>query len=185
MPPKPTPRQRQFLEFIAGYTRFLGFSPAEADMQRFFQITAPSIHQMVLTLEKRGFITRVPGQARSIRLLWQDESLATFLGHGTPKRKMIKPNDKLALLVRHSERRVLLDGALLPPDIEKGVRLGEAQKDGTVARFTLDDLDELAGYVAAEANHSKDKKAQRELDRLFERIQALLDAHTDEDEDGS
>ncbi len=35
-------------------------------MQRFFQITAPSVHSMVLTLERRGFIRRVPGQARSI-----------------------------------------------------------------------------------------------------------------------
>jgi hypothetical protein len=29
----------------------------------------PSVHQMVLTLEANGFITRVPGKGRSIRLL--------------------------------------------------------------------------------------------------------------------
>jgi hypothetical protein len=28
-------------------------------------------------------------------------------------------------------------------------------------RFTLDDLDELAGYVAAEANHAKIKKLEK------------------------
>lgn len=182
MPPQPTPRQRQFLEFIAGYTGLLGVPPAEADMQRFFKITAPSVHQMVLTLEKRGFITRVPGQARSIRLKLQDEILAEFGGPRIAGRKRIRPNDRLGLLVRNSERKVLLDAALLPSDLEQRIRVGVARNEGTVARFTLDELDELAGYVAAEANHSKDKKAQKELDRLFERIQALLDAHTDEDE---
>ena len=52
-----------------------GCAPAEADMQRYFQITPPSVHNMVLTLERRGFIQRVPGQARSISLLVPPESL--------------------------------------------------------------------------------------------------------------
>jgi hypothetical protein len=37
-------------------------------MQRFFQVTPPSVHQMVLLLEKAGLITRKPGAARSIAL---------------------------------------------------------------------------------------------------------------------
>jgi DNA-binding MarR family transcriptional regulator len=38
-------------------------------MQRYFGVTPPSVHSMVLTLEKRGFIERVPGRPRSIRVL--------------------------------------------------------------------------------------------------------------------
>ena len=38
-------------------------------MQRYFKTSSPTIHQMILTLEKRGLIERVPGQARSIRVL--------------------------------------------------------------------------------------------------------------------
>jgi hypothetical protein len=41
-------------------------------------------------------------------------------------------------------------------------------------------LDDLAGYVAAEANHAKNKKLQRELQRLFSRIAAVLESYTDE-----
>jgi DNA-binding MarR family transcriptional regulator len=44
-------------------------------MQRFFQITPPSVHSMVLMLERRGLIRRVPGQARSITLIVPSESL--------------------------------------------------------------------------------------------------------------
>jgi Mn-dependent DtxR family transcriptional regulator len=71
----PTERQGQFLAYIFQYSLVNGCAPAEADMQRFFQIAAPSVHTMVLTLERRGFIQRVPGQARSITLLVQPESL--------------------------------------------------------------------------------------------------------------
>jgi SOS-response transcriptional repressor LexA len=73
--PLPTERQGQFLAYIHQYTVLNGCAPAEADMQRYFHITPPSVHSMVLTLERRGFIRRVPGQARSITLLVPPESL--------------------------------------------------------------------------------------------------------------
>ena len=44
-------------------------------MQRYFQITPPSVHAMIITLERRGFIRRVPGQARSITVIVPPESL--------------------------------------------------------------------------------------------------------------
>lgn len=78
MSPVPTARQGQFLAYIHHYRLVNGCSPAEGDMQRFFQITAPSVHSMVLTLERRGFIRRVPGQPRSITLLIPAESLPTL-----------------------------------------------------------------------------------------------------------
>ena len=70
-----TERQGQYLAFIDAYTRVHGRPPAETDMQRHFQLTPPSVHQMVLTLERRGFISRVPLQPRSIRLLLTREEL--------------------------------------------------------------------------------------------------------------
>jgi len=75
MGPTPTDRQGQFLAYIHQYGLIIGCAPAEADMQRFFQITAPSVHSMVLTLDRRGFIRRVPGQARSITLVIPPETL--------------------------------------------------------------------------------------------------------------
>ena len=38
-------------------------------MQRYFRVSPPTVHQMILTLESRGLIERVPGAGRSIRLL--------------------------------------------------------------------------------------------------------------------
>lgn len=75
MNPTYTERQGQFLAYIHQYSVLNGCAPTEADMQRFFQITAPSVHSMLLTLERRGLIRRVPGQARSITLMVPPESL--------------------------------------------------------------------------------------------------------------
>lgn len=49
--------------------------PAEADIQRYFRVTPPTVHQMVLTLERRGLIRRQPGVPRSIELLIDPEDL--------------------------------------------------------------------------------------------------------------
>jgi DNA-binding MarR family transcriptional regulator len=63
-----TPKQGQYLAFIYYYTKIHGQAPAEADLQRFFRVTPPVVHQMIKTLAARGFIDREPGAARSIRL---------------------------------------------------------------------------------------------------------------------
>ena len=70
-----TERQGQYLAYLHHYSILNGCAPSEADMQRFFQVTPPTVHQMVLTLERRGFIRRVPGQARSITLIVPPETL--------------------------------------------------------------------------------------------------------------
>jgi DNA-binding MarR family transcriptional regulator len=76
VPTKPfTHKQGQYLAFIHYYSKVNGRPPAEADMQRYFRVSPPSIHQMVLALEANGFIERVPGQGRSIRLLIPREAL--------------------------------------------------------------------------------------------------------------
>lgn len=70
-----TAKQGQYLAFIYYYTKMKGRAPAEADLQQYFQVTPPSVHQMILTLERKGFIERTPWQARSIRLLIPREEL--------------------------------------------------------------------------------------------------------------
>ena len=64
-----TPLQGQSLAFIYYYTKLQGRPLAERDMQRYFQTSAPSVHQMVMNLEKRGLIQKEAHQPRSIRPL--------------------------------------------------------------------------------------------------------------------
>ena len=63
-----TRRQGQFLAFIHAYTKLHGQPPAEADIASYFGVTPPSAHQMVVTLERHGFIVRQPGRPRSVHI---------------------------------------------------------------------------------------------------------------------
>jgi len=55
-----TEKQGQYLAFIYAYARMFRCSPAETDMQHHFQVSPPSVHQMVVTLERNGLIRRRP-----------------------------------------------------------------------------------------------------------------------------
>jgi DNA-binding MarR family transcriptional regulator len=70
-----THKQGQYLAFICVYKNMFGQAPAEADMQRHFRVSPPSVHQMVLGLERDRLIRRQPGVARSIDLLVPPQDL--------------------------------------------------------------------------------------------------------------
>lgn len=74
-----TAKQGQYLVFIYYYTKIHGRAPSEADMQSYFRVSPPSVHQMVLSLEKLGFIERTPGQGRSLKLLLPREQLPDLM----------------------------------------------------------------------------------------------------------
>ena len=69
MAAKITEKQGQYLSFISQYMKVNGRSPAESDIQRYFGVSPPTVHQMVVKLESLGLITRRPGVARSIEVL--------------------------------------------------------------------------------------------------------------------
>ena|SRR6266581_3007712 len=73
--PRFTERQGQYLAFISTYTLLNRRPPAEADFQRFFQVTPPAVHQMIVELERRGLISRIPGQPRTIKVTLPDDEL--------------------------------------------------------------------------------------------------------------
>lgn len=72
---KYTEKQGQYLAFIYYYSKVNGYSPAQADIQRYFEVSPPSVHQMILTLEKLSLIKRKPRTSRSLEVLLPVEQL--------------------------------------------------------------------------------------------------------------
>lgn len=100
-----------------------------------------------------------------------------------PKERIrIKPNEAVPLELNERERELIEHHTFADEELTNRLRVVPKPGERPVFRFTLDDLDELAGFIAAEANHAKDKKLQKELDQLCDRIQATLDGYTDEDD---
>jgi len=108
-----TKKQGQSLTYIHHYTQINGRPPAEADMQSFFGVTPPTVHQMILRLEGRGLIERTPGQARSIRPLVHRDELPRLRRDELPRlRRDELPRlrrDELPRLKRHELPRLKRD----------------------------------------------------------------------------
>src|SRR5262245_16581851 len=79
-----TETQGQYLAFIHTYTLLHRQPSAEADFQRFFCVTPPSVHQMIVQLERLGLIRRTPRQARSIELLLPSDQIPALQPIKTP-----------------------------------------------------------------------------------------------------
>ena len=101
------------------------------------------------------------------------------LPHKHPQR--IRPGEKVPLELNDRERALILEHTFAGEELTNRLRVVPGPGERPIYRFTLDDLDELAGFVAAEANHAKDKKLGKELDRLFARIADVLESYTDQD----
>jgi DNA-binding MarR family transcriptional regulator len=70
-----TVKQGRYLAYIYYYAKIHGCSPSEAEMQSYFGVTPPTVHQMVLSLERNGLIERTAGKARSIKVLLSRDEL--------------------------------------------------------------------------------------------------------------
>lgn len=67
-----TEKEGQYLAFIHYYTKLNRRPPAQKDIQRYFEVTPPSVHQMILRLEKKNLIHRVPLQSRALSVSLPD-----------------------------------------------------------------------------------------------------------------
>ena len=62
----------------------------------------------------------------------------------------------------------------LAPESDRIICGAAYTSDGIIIGASAEELDDLAGYLAAESNHEENMKRQRILDRVLERIEAVL-----------
>jgi hypothetical protein len=100
-----------------------------------------------------------------------------------PQRQRIpvKPDETVPFELNQRERDLILSHTFADESVIKRLQVVPQPGQRPLFHFTLDDLDELAGSVAAEANHAKNKVLRDQLDQLFERIEAVLSKYTDAD----
>lgn len=64
-----TARQGEYLAFIHRFTLKHGVAPSFEEIAAHFGTSAPSVNGMIKTLERHALLSRVPGVARSLRVL--------------------------------------------------------------------------------------------------------------------
>jgi hypothetical protein len=96
-----------------------------------------------------------------------------------PTPKYIKPGTKVGLKLTAAKRKIILEDIIcLDDNYLQIVRDTPAEQP---VQLTLDDWDDLGGYIATAANHMDDKRLEKKLDTIFDKIQKILDTHTDEE----
>jgi len=93
----------------------------------------------------------------------------------------IKADETVPLELNQRERDLIISHTFAHESLTGRLRAVPPSGQRSVFHFTLDELDELVGDVAAEANHAKNKVLQEQLDQLCERIEAVLSKYTDAD----
>ena len=94
------------------------------------------------------------------------------------KKKKIPYGRKVRVKLTIKERDLILNETFYDLDL---LKLGIVEGKHAVFYLSLDDIENIQGYVAAEANHIEDMKLQRELDRLFDKFQKLLDSYDEQE----
>ena len=94
-------------------------------------------------------------------------------------KKRIPYGTKLPVKLTLQERDLIRNETLCNPDFS---RFAVIEGKGVILNLSLDDIEEIQGYIAAEANHTKSRKLQKNLDRLFSKFQVYLDTYDDQSE---
>jgi 3-methyladenine DNA glycosylase/8-oxoguanine DNA glycosylase len=81
------------------------------------------------------------------------------------------------VIVSDKTAAALRELVLLDPDCERLVFGMRAHPDGAVLLASADDLEELIGFVAAEANHEPNRRRQHRLDAAFNALTEAAQTH--------
>ena len=77
------------------------------------------------------------------------------------------------------ERDLIIDHTFTGADLTERLQIAEIKGKHLIVKYSTYDLDELIGFIAAEANHTDDKRIEKKLDRLFERLTGILEKEID------
>lgn len=95
------------------------------------------------------------------------------------QRIKLGPNDKVPVELTAGQRNLILDHTFAGPEITGPLRTALAEGEKIVVHYTLSDIDDLMGHVAAEANHSQNRTLVRELDRLYDYLSTFEEQYED------
>ena len=90
------------------------------------------------------------------------------------KREIIPMGAELPVKLTLRERNLIREETFFDPDFAK---CAVVEDGGIQVDLSLDDIEDIQVFVAAEANHTEDMKLQKELYRLFDKFQVYFDRY--------
>ena len=122
-----TRRQAQVLSFILRYSRQRGIAPSFEEIASHFGISSPSVNGMIKTLERKGFISRVAGAARTLRVEVPPEGLPDIDFGGPAPRRVTAAQSAPPASAAVSAAIAILD-TVIPRLVEHGATAEEVSQ---------------------------------------------------------
>ncbi|MBW2072756.1 MAG: hypothetical protein JRI89_16075 [Deltaproteobacteria bacterium] len=91
------------------------------------------------------------------------------------QRKQIDYSQPVEVTLNSHEKSLILEHTFVGPDLTDQFELASEKEGKIIVKYTLDELEELLGFIAAEANHTEDSRLQKELDELYDRLQTEME----------
>jgi hypothetical protein len=85
-------------------------------------------------------------------------------------RKHIRRDETIPISISAGERDLIKKHTFIDLELEEILDRARETSKGLAIDITLDDLDELLGFIAAEANHTNDADLERALDEIYDRL---------------
>jgi hypothetical protein len=90
------------------------------------------------------------------------------------KKIVIEPGQKILVTLTLKERDLILNCMVLENYLIEMFKIAVIKNNQISIHFTIDELEDLLGYIAAEANHSDDRKLVNRLEKLYDRLDELV-----------
>jgi len=83
--------------------------------------------------------------------------------------------ESVTINLTEKEKSLILENTFAPESLT--LRLKEAEVKGKYLKvdYEYDELDEIVGFIAAEFNHITDETIRKGLDKLYEKINEILE----------
>jgi hypothetical protein len=89
------------------------------------------------------------------------------------RRKRLSADNRVTVVLAPEEITDIRQHTFLGPEL---LLAGIVEANGSVCfRWSLEDLEEVLGYVASSANHTKDRKLEKRLHRISDKLAAIID----------
>ena len=76
-----------------------------------------------------------------------------------------------------AERDLIVNQTFAVDDLTERLHKAKVEGKYITVSYTLDEIEDLAGFIAAEANHAEDKKLEKKLDALYDKISDIEDKY--------
>lgn len=95
--------------------------------------------------------------------------------------KRIRPEQRLDFRLTPRERDLIIERTFIDAEMEERLRAAPPFGSRLTVQLTLDDVDDLAGHVAAEANDCAEPRVRQALEAVYERLADIEARFTDEE----